>query len=310
MRGTDFTSIPTRDLKRALFAADSIAHQILRVDDPLRDVEEQLVEVFLEAIQSRNPEAIRRARELLEAGALDDAVTGTDLTGLLDELQPVYEKGWLDDVGRSVVSGVDVAYTLGREALLRPLLLQPSWNLVDDNARDALRADSLYWVGNFWNADLGGRIAAVIQREVIEKGFSRRDAARQLGGMFEELGKSRAYWNVVAAAATVRSRSFGTIESFVQANVETFTFLAVMDARTSRQCAHLHGRTFQVTRAVEVRNAFLLADNPDQGKAIMPWRPPTELEAMDTKALEAAGAFIPPLHGNCRSQLVPETFRE
>ena len=84
-------------------------------------------------------------------------------------------------------------------------------------------------------AESGGQIADIIRETVIEKGLGRLDAAEELERIFSDEfpGRSRDYWAVVAAAGVVRSRTFGCVESFVQARVLRYVIRAVMDARTS-----------------------------------------------------------------------------
>jgi broad specificity phosphatase PhoE len=54
----------------------------------------------------------------------------------------------------------------------------------------------------------------------------------------------------------VRARNFGAVESFVQAEAETYTIIEVEDARTCVTCSYMNGREFTVTGAVRLRDAF------------------------------------------------------
>ncbi len=308
--GSDLVSIPTPRLKRALFAVGDVAATILRLDDGLRKVEQELVQKLSADWEGRFPDALAAAIEALESGDLDATVAAGDLDALLEAIRPKLVEGWADAIEAPVTSAVEDSYTIGREHVLKPLQIDVDWNNTDKHAKAMLASDSMYWVGDDWDNNLGGQISSVIQKQVIDQGLSRRDAGAALEQLFGETfpERSRSYWNVVASAGVVRSRTFGNVESFDQAGVETYIVRAIIDGRTSQICRHLNGKVFRVDAARDLRDRFLAAKDPEDAKSIHPWPNPEKASQMDAAQLEAAGIVLPPYHGECRTQIVPDRF--
>lgn len=158
------------------------------------------------------------------------------------------------------------------------------------------------------------------------------------------INRSRNYWNVIAAAFTNRARTFGQLASYGEAGIRAFFFEAVLDEVTTDQCRFLHGRRFPVQAGLARFNASEQATEPEAVKQIMPWiqsgRDPETGERIlytrnedgsrnrvaeivrsgvgtsddtgkfrngqSTSELEAAGSFMPPLHGRCRSTITAD----
>ena len=77
-------------------------------------------------------------------------------------------------------------------------------------------------------------------------------------------------YNRVAAASVNRAANWGGMFSLEEAEVEEYTFRAVMDERTSPICRSLNGRFFSVTRVMRVvRKA--LASPPSAIADLSPW---------------------------------------
>jgi SPP1 gp7 family putative phage head morphogenesis protein len=301
---------PPATLLAAASSARVLLERVLRVADAAVGVEAQLVHGLTTEWEGRLPDAYEAALDVLDEGPLDDPVAEADIGRLLVAVEPALVAGWAAATKRPATTAVEDAYLLGRAGMLLPLREEVDWTAVDERAQAHLASDTLYWIGNAWSNELGGALASVIRAEVIEKGLSRREAGAALEAIFGKVfpARSRAYWNVVAAAGVVRSRTYGTVASFEQAGVETFEYVAVLDNRTSALCEHMNGRIFRVDVAVRQRDAFLEAESPEEAKAAHPWPKPTEVLGMDTKALEAAGICLPPLHGSCRSVVVPSAM--
>lgn len=308
----DLSSLPTPALRRMARASHDLLSVIVRADDPARKLEDDLVADLSRAWDARSPEALRAALRALEAGgAGSGAFTEADRRRILTAAGVPLTEGWTGEIDEPTRQAITRAYGVGREEILLPLRIEPSYGVTDEHARQVLIDDTLYWVGNAWSGELGASIAEVLQREVIDRGLSRDDAAEELQRVLgaEFPGRSRAYWEVVAAAGVVRTRTFGVVESFVQAGVRTYVIRAVNDARTSRICQHLDGREFSVEVAVRQRDAFLGAEDPEQAKAAQPWlSEQAVLGLSDDDALQAAGVALPPYHGRCRTQVVPKDF--
>jgi hypothetical protein len=295
-----FAGLPVADLKRALLAIGETLDLVLRADDDLLDAERELVETLTAEWEGRFPDARAIALRIVKGKDLDELFTEADAQEIVDAIRPVLDEGWLDAVDPAVRAAIETTYALGREKVAKALAIDVDWDLVDDKAQQALVDDSMYWIGDAYDNQLGGQVADLIREMVIEQGLSRREAGAALEELFGEAfpARSRNYWNIVAAAGTVRSRTFGTLGGFAQADVETFRFRAVDDARTSDICLHLDGMVFRLDAALGQRDAWMGARTPDAAKVAHPWPKPEVVLAMNAEELQAAGIFMPPLHGH------------
>jgi SPP1 gp7 family putative phage head morphogenesis protein len=190
------------------------------------------------------------------------------------------------------------------------------------------------------------RTARSIVSDGVARGLGRDEIARTLEsrlGVKPGLRSSRNYWNVIASTFANRSRVWGHLSSFQDAAIERYVFEAVLDERTTDQCAALHGRTFQTEKAVDLYRQVAAAEDPQEVKDITPWirtgRDPEgnqilftqnragersfvaqvtqsrvgtrdglpELKNMRTNdQLAEMGLVMPPLHGRCRSTIIAD----
>lgn len=204
---------------------------------------------------------------------------------------------------------------------------------------------------NFVSNSMGVRADATsvqarkIVSDGLRRGLGRKDLSRNLeaGLLRSGLGRQRAYYEVAAASFTNRSRTFAQLSSFSDAEIARFTFEAMLDEATSNVCRFLHGKSFEVQKALEtVERTESQVDAPERIKEIQPWvrdgfgaggRPEIQAriagepitiarvnesavgqkdkigrfsESLSVAELEARGVQLPPLHGLCRSTVVPE----
>lgn len=117
------------------------------------------------------------------------------------------------------------------------------------------------------------------------------------------LTESDHYWELTADAITTRSRSFGSIEAMVKADVTQYRWDSVVDHRTSDICRSLDGKVFEVAAAVEVRDAMIAAETPEEAKEIMPWLKPDEVVDTPVEELQRLGVVLPPAHALCRASI-------
>ena len=184
-------------------------------------------------------------------------------------------------------------------------------------------------------------------REIVvagaEQGLDRYDIGKDMHDAFGAvLGRSPAYFQMVAGVHVNRSRSYASLASYAAAEIHGFVFHAIMDAVTSLQCRMMHGRSFSVASALS-KYQEVAAGDPEDVKYITPWmqvgKDDEGAEYIYTKgkdgsrtriadvhesamgkedeagkfgdlhtadALEKMGVTVPPLHGNCRSTMVPD----
>ena len=176
------------------------------------------------------------------------------------------------------------------------------FTLPDARAIEVLTKHNCYWLGEHYGKHIGPRIAGLTS-EAIEDGLGRKELAaeleRALGG---EVGGYK-YWDVVASAALVRSRSFGCISGMEEAGITEYEILAMQDERMCPICDNMHGRVFSVATARAKINSVLNIEDPEAFKVAMPWQtePPVDMSNQD---IENAGMSLPPYHGRCRCTVV------
>lgn len=157
-----------------------------------------------------------------------------------------------------------------------------------------------------------------------------------------ELGRTESYWRMIASTFTSRARTWSVLRSFDEAGIGAYQFDAVLDEVTSEVCRFMHGRVFQTNSALAHMQLVEQAPDPEDVAEIQPWpsikKDPETGErhiqikqggqvkqvgtvhtpavgqkdktgqytpAMSSRQMQASGIAQPPLHGHCRSTLVP-----
>lgn len=313
VRADELARLPLPALRGAAVRVDQLLRRIVRAsEDEIAAIEAELVEALQDEWTGRMPGALDAAIAAIEKSIVAGTVTEVELAGIVEAIRTrMVATDIAAAMDAAVGRAIGGAYGFGREGVLKPLHLAIDFNLVDEHAQKVLKNDTLFWVGGAWDRTLGGQIADVIRERVIEQGLGRKDAAAELERIFAKdfPDKSRAYWEIVASAGVVRARTFGAVESFVQAEVETYRWLSVEDARTCATCGYLDGRIFTVASAVRMRDTFLAAEDPEAAKAAHPWAQPKDVVGKTTAELVEADFSMPPIHGRCRCDLVVDRFQ-
>lgn len=275
-----------------------------------RNLERRLTNLLMSDWTSSVDDVVQAASSVLLTGSAK--VTEEELDSVLKSVEQKLGPSFASKVLTESTDVLTASYSLGRSLFERkdgkPKAVQ--FNLVDQRATDWLSRDHQYWVGTFYDRKLGEQIAASVKSTILEQGLGRKAAGKALakvvtGVALDEsvVGRS-GYWEGVAAIAATRARTFGTIEGLVQAGIEQYEFIAVMDERTSDICRELNGRIFSVATAVDIRDQILAAESPDDVKSITPWVRAKDAQTTSSKDLQAKGACMPPAHFRCRSTVV------
>ena len=179
----------------------------------------------------------------------------------------------------------------------------------------------------------------------LAKGARRKVIVEELQAKLGDAGvdKSKAYWNMIAATFANRARTYSNLASYADAGIAAFIYPSVMDERTSVICRFMNGRRFPVAAALEAYAATARLKDPtdvvdtqpwlsegknDKGDRILYFRSSDgsrsqvavvddgadgQLDAkgkfssaMSNADLQDAGVMSPPLHGLCRSTIMPE----
>jgi len=218
----------------------------------------------------------------------------------------------------------------------------------DFNALDHRIVDYLATSQSAFIRDEYGRRAEVfsvqarrIVSDGLEAGLGRQDIARDLARAAASTiaGRGQPYWEVVAGSFIAQGRSFGQLSSLAEAGIDRYVFEAVLDEHTTETCRFLHGKTFSVSRGLQLFERVESA--PDRMKDILPWvRESVDADTgrkslyveqagqrtviaevarsavgtrddrgeftrgLGERELSDLGVAFPPLHGLCRSSLV------
>lgn len=187
--------------------------------------------------------------------------------------------------------------------------------------------------------------AREIVADGLSKGLGRTDIGanlREALGPKAALRNSEAYWETVASVHTTRARSWGQLVAYSDAEIDEFEWESVLDEVTTEQCRFMQGRRFSVAKAVErfeqveesgdddavkklqpwVRmgktkdgGAALFAEKPGGGRALIAHVESSGVgvsdkigqyrSAISDAGLTKLGIMTPPIHGRCRSTIVP-----
>jgi len=255
--------------------------------------------------------------------AIEDAgrITADLNRGIKDDLTDLTGQAW----GKGYKSGVASAKKVKRQidpdipgdAIATPPMLDEvplldyvdpvaPFTVADVRAFEWLSNDTNFWIRDAWDNALGGRIATHA-RSALVTGLGRRELAKQLKAALDQFDEPISYWNVVSSASMVRARSFGSVSGMRASGVITFRYRAIMDRRTSPLCRDMNGKIFTIEQGEEHIAATTAVDGQEL-KEVSPWVAPSFIEGKSTDELAAAGVIMPPLHGNCRSTVVAESF--
>lgn len=182
----------------------------------------------------------------------------------------------------------------------------------------------LFWIGELWSNHLSARISATVAREAAQQGLGRQEVGRILRGVITTefpavrvpgtfAGSVDQYFTTLAGTVRTHGSSLGSIHTMADAGVERFEFVAVMDERTTEICQWMHGRQFTVGSALSMEDRILRAGDPNAYKEVAGWRSFGDVQRLagggdlesQSALLGAAGVMLPPLHGLCRSIVIP-----
>lgn len=221
--------------------------------------------------------------------------------------------------------------------------IDPSFNLIDRKGVEAAATRQAHFARDKFgqrSVALSTQARAIVSSG-MERGLDRFAIAQEIEESIGDTGKTNAYWQVVASAFIGRSRTISMLSSFDEIGISKFQFESVLDEVTSDVCRFLHGKTFSVSSAIQRFAEVDDSDNPEAVKDLQPWaytaKHPEGGEAIYYKskgerhtvaridasasgqkdktgsfssglsgeAIERAGLSSPPLHGHCRSLIVP-----
>lgn len=292
-----------------LFFAPAIA--VFKETEPERQIERlerKLKQILDQQWDAQTRKALEAALAHLEQ--LGEPVTTEKLNLVLKTLEYHLGTGMAAGAAQQVAAIVAAAYRAGRKDFAQKLDVKVDLGLVDEEAQKVLQQHTVFWIGNYYTAQLGQTIADTVRLAAVEQGLGRKEVGRLLKGVLgEHFQRADLYWEGLAAHTVTRARNLGAVQSMVEAEVTEYQILAVMDERTSQICREMHGRIFRVERAVELRAALLGASSPEDVKTIAPWPKLEDVRGKATRDLPP-GMALPPYHFRCRTTVVPRVRAE
>lgn len=337
-------------------AADEILRDVYRLDvakalDPLdaRDflvIVERLARALTGVSREAEAAALRKALATLDVDwpslsavardrvvrAAREAIGGV-AAQVLPRVEQVFEVEAKNVVARARATtvrrfGLDIgASTTQTDARIAAFVRQSEANFVRDQY--GRRQDEL------------GQRARDIVAAGLEHGLGRDDIAADLAAQLAPVvSRGKPYWETVAMSFANRGRTYTQLAAFDEADIERFRFDAILDAVTSQVCRFMHGREFDVERAMQRLDAVERARDPETITELQPWmqvgadgdgnqvlfyerggrrRVVAHVDesavgrddevgrysrALSDEELEAAGVTVPPLHGRCRSTIL------
>jgi SPP1 gp7 family putative phage head morphogenesis protein len=179
--------------------------------------------------------------------------------------------------------------------------------------------------------------------EGLEKGLGREEIGENLARNLVDpmLGRAASYWNNIASIHIARSRSYGMLASYEDAGIEEYTWVSVIDEATTEVCRFMNGKTFSTGKSMDRYRDVEASSDPYAVEDLQPFvktgaksdgtpflyvdaggskRVIAQVDdpgygtkgkvgdysrAASTATLQSLGLTTPPLHGYCRSTLVP-----
>lgn len=223
---------------------------------------------------------------------------------------------------------IDAAFTVKDERVAKRIVSSQEFFVRDSYGRRAEQASKL---------------ARDVIARGADQGLGPRELGKELQTALGSLAdRSEAYYRMAAGVFVNKARSYAALSGYADAGIETFKFEAVMDEVTSLVCRYMHGRTFKVQHALNHFDTVAELDDPEDVKTASPWLAEGVSDEgtpvlyykdasgdrvhvatvtsdasgkrddrgsfnshLDDDELSAAGIMTPPIHGNCRSTVVP-----
>lgn len=285
------------------------ASHVQASEESIVRIETRFQDLLLKGWNDQAQKAIQEAAKLIGSfsGPIAEDEVGLIVKTIAKTMGPDFANLTKEEATRLV----GTAYLLGRKVIAQTVGIKPKFALMDEAARSILTDHTVFWIGQHYDAFIGGEIARITRELALESGLGRADVGRELKAAFNDIfPHSDAYWRGLAATTITRARAMGAVQSLVDAGVTEYEIMAMMDERTCPLCIHLNGKTFRVEHAVSLRDALLEANTPEDVKRIHPWRTLKEIQDWGQEELAKGGLSLPPYHYHCRCTYIAKSFEE
>lgn len=144
----------------------------------------------------------------------------------------------------------------------------------DLDAEKAVRTSSLNFVRDNYGrraGELSAKAREVVARGMAE-GIGNDVIAMDLRDAFgKQITKGLPYWNVVSNAFVGKARTTSMLNSFEDAAIDAYIVEAVIDEVTTDICRFYHGQTFSVASGKKQMEKLLELTDPEDVKYENPW---------------------------------------
>lgn len=225
------------------------------------------------------------------------------------------------------------------------LSIDPTFNAVDELVIQHMATSQALFIRNAYGrrGDAASKLARHIAATGVAQGLDKRDIGAAMKEAFKGTAEDRAesYFRMAASVFLGRTRSYATVSSFAEAEIEASEWSCSMSETSCDACRHLDGEVFRVSEQVQSFLDVAQADDPEEVKFRQPFvskgkdadgeylyfreRDGSRVEVarvaesavgqrdkkgsyrslMGAAALTAKGVCVPPLHGHCMCILVP-----
>jgi len=286
-----------------------------------RRVEQKINQIIQQAWTAQTEKAYKEAVKLLKK--YGNELTELNAQAIAEGIAPAMSNELVQIVAdKGLVDHVHYAYDMAGQRTAAWLKLPYALTFVDQQAKDWLSKDTVYWIGNFYDHFIREAVTKTVIQYAVEEGQNYWTTGQRikevLAGTYEIPPKylpttyvrAEAYWQLVSCEAVTRATVFGSIEPMLAADVEEYEILTAEDERVCPLCGRMHGKKFKIGHAVKLRDKFLGAKTPEAVKTAHPWNKVQEIDSWEPEALAGIGMALPSFHANCRCDIVVSEFKE
>lgn len=187
----------------------------------------------------------------------------------------------------------------------------PSFDLVDQQAMDALEERNIFWVGNHYNSNISDSIRDTTRTSLVESGQSTAEAGRLIETRILSAlstfvtpsgytGSQKQYFEGLVANAMTVGRVYGQLRSFSQIGITKYTIVNPGGDRICPVCESIQGTSFETKQGLEQIEREYAASSPEDIKSLHPWPKIDQVLGKDSESLSSMGLSLPPYHFRCR----------
>jgi hypothetical protein len=201
--------------------------------------------------------------------------------------------------------------------------IEVSYNLVDDDMRNALRRQQTIWIGDHYENDVSFSVRRTVIDTLKEVGETRGAGRAEVGKALKErlertldevkvpdgfMGPASKYFDGLAAHASTTARTQSQLNTFDRLGFTVYEIVNPQDSRTCPICAALDGKQFKMSDGTKLTAKLSRARTPAAVKRAQPYISKEQVLALvtegegtaATRGLAARGNSMPPFHYLCR----------